>query len=96
MFEKEVAANLEYRAALIDDYAMEYKRYDFRPTPLFSTKTDSDGKFTLIKLPKGDFVLFAIVSRDIVGTTEHYIWSLKAKDVRGQKQLFLSNDNQLP
>jgi hypothetical protein len=74
---------------------MAYDGYKISPAPLASVKTDADGKFTLKRLPKGDFILFAYGSRNVGDKIEHYVWQLKAAQVRGQTQLFLSNDNMM-
>jgi len=75
----------------LDD--VKYDGYKNLPEPLYSVKTDADGKFILKKLPKDDFRLFAIGSRKVGSNTEHYVWVIEAKDVRGKDQLFLSSDN---
>lgn len=61
--------------------------------PLYSVETDADGKFTLKKIPKGNFYVFAVASRQTLGKIEHYVWSLKAQDVIGKDPLLLNNEN---
>lgn len=61
------------------------------PTPLQTTKTDADGKFTF-KVPKGTYVIAATSSRAIGKGTESYCWLVKVV-ADADKKVMLANDN---
>ena len=62
-------------------------------TPLVTSKTDADGKFSF-SIPKGSYLLAATAERKVMGETEFYYW-LNAVDFdeKRSKQVMLSNDN---
>ncbi len=60
--------------------------------PVGEVKTDADGKFTL-KLPKGNYLVYALAQRTIYKETEHYSWKVPIALTKDKEQLFLSNDN---
>lgn len=62
--------------------------------PVFSTKTDGDGNFSIRIPPEGDFVIAASTSRQVEHKTEFYYWLLKLpKDFPKDKKFSLNNDN---
>ena len=63
------------------------------PTPLSTTKTDADGKFTLRTKP-GRYALVAHSTRKVGDDTEEYDWLVWVKLGRDQAtRVVLSNDN---
>jgi hypothetical protein len=67
--------------------------YEGLPSPLFTAKTDADGKFTL-KLKPGKYALAAAASREVPGDTEDYYWLIWITvDPKQQNKIMLSNDN---
>lgn len=62
------------------------------PTPISSTKTDADGKFTL-RLPAGKYALGARSSRQVFENYENYNWLIFVDISSTNKSLTLSNDN---
>ncbi len=64
------------------------------PTPMFKTKTDADGKFTL-KLKPGKYALAASSSRVVgEGYPEEYYWLIWIiVDLKQQNKIMLNNDN---
>jgi hypothetical protein len=60
--------------------------------PVATTKSDSDGKFTM-ELPRpGEMVLGATTDRKLLKSTEHYYWMVKVTP-EAETSITLSNDN---
>jgi len=59
--------------------------------PLFKTKTDDEGIFSLSLKQGVNYALVAISERDIGGTTEQYYWMIRI--IKHSKTIILSNDN---
>jgi len=63
------------------------------PDPLYTTKTDADGKFTY-KLKPGKYAIVASTSRLVGEETEKYNWLIWFKvELKQQNKIMLSNDN---
>lgn len=60
------------------------------PSPAASTKTDSQGNFTL-DVPADEYVLVSRAIREAGGQVEHYTWVVRAK--AGDKAVHLTNEN---
>ena len=64
------------------------------PKPLYSTKTDSDGKFSFETWISKEYVILAEAQRKVADSTEHYFWMerVKLSEIEDNK-IMLSNDN---
>jgi hypothetical protein len=76
---------------------LRYYRPDFYiselPKPIYTTKTNSDGKFQL-NLNPGKYVLLALSSRMVGDKTEDYCWFIHIiVKQKQQNNIMLSNDN---
>ena len=66
--------------------------FEALPDPIASTKTDSDGKFTITLPDSGETIICATADRNLLESTEHYYWMIKAKP-SSNTTITLSNDN---
>jgi hypothetical protein len=63
-------------------------------TPLATSKTDADGKFSFQMPTKGEFVLVAQAQRQVADNVEKYFWLIRVhSDGSPTMQVMLSNDN---
>jgi hypothetical protein len=58
---------------------------------LIRTKTDVDGKFSMLVPRVGSYVIAAAAKREIAGKTENYYWALRVR--AAHEQILLNNDN---
>lgn len=86
---KDMAVIAKYEAFDKADYLL-----DGLPQSKFISKSDADGKFTLI-LPKGKYVITANSSRGVFGSSEIYHWLVSVDTSSVNQLLMLSNDNLL-
>lgn len=64
------------------------------PGGFVSSRTDSEGRFSLAVPRREAFVVAATASRNVVGRTENYCWFLTMSlGGAGAKRILLSNDN---
>jgi hypothetical protein len=84
-------AALDRMAEASNDYSLYFTDL---PTPLTSTKTDADGKFTL-QLPAGQRAAFAATAgRETPGGMENYYWMVWfTPHDSTENRIMLSNDN---
>lgn len=70
------------------------KYFSHLPNPIYTTQTNSDGKFSLPLPIRGDFALSATSSRNVGNSTERYYWLLKVSmEGANKKRIMLSNNN---
>jgi len=85
----------EYSRAVEEIECMARVIYDnwayLPPTP-FATKTDADGRFSILVKATGPFVVVARTTRRVADKTERYVWTVRDSEVEGG-QLLLSNEN---
>jgi hypothetical protein len=67
----------------------------FTPSAKASTRTDSEGAFTLTYPRKGDFLIYARAQRTTLDSVERYYWMVAAPKAEKVEKLILSNHNMI-
>ena len=68
--------------------------FEAMPTPLRSTKTNSDGRFRLLVPGTGLYAIAATASRHVGDDVEWYYWLIDIDPkVAASQSIMLSNDN---
>jgi hypothetical protein len=89
--QKAFEANGNYHGSiqtLNEELALSFDKWDLLPPPTASTKTDADGKFSLVHTVPSP-VIFARARRSVGKETEYYVWVVKEVT----PPVLLSNDN---
>jgi hypothetical protein len=89
--EREAKIQLNKLKADIAYYRSPTYYMDKLPTPLASSKTDADGRFTM-KLPQGKYAIAASATREVLSSTESYYWLVWVDATGPERSLMLSND----
>jgi hypothetical protein len=87
---------LDSEVRQLQNWANEEPQVYFKnlPTPFAFSKTDADGKFSLVIPQKAQFILLAQAQRQVSDETERYYWLVRVHpDGKSEMQIMLSNDN---
>ena len=63
------------------------------PESPYRSETDADGRFRIEHDIAEDFVVFAVGKREVVDSTEYYLWSVPSDKIGKSGELLLNNSN---